>query len=64
MHAEAFRTLWAPSVRSCRAIVPGQGPVFEGEQPIDDTLDYLRFVADVTARPGGRAEPAGRRQAY
>ena len=36
-----------------RTVVPGHGPVFEGEGPIDDTLDYLRFVQDTAAR--GRA---------
>ena len=33
-----------------RTIVPGHGPVFEGQDPINDTLDYLRFVLDVAAR--------------
>ena len=33
-----------------RTIVPGHGPVFEGAEPIDATLDYLRFVTDVAAR--------------
>ena len=33
-----------------RVTVPGHGPVFEGRQPIDDTLDYLRFVQDTAAR--------------
>ena len=33
-----------------RTIVPGHGPVFEGSEPIDATLDYLRFVTDVAAR--------------
>ena len=28
-------------------IVPGHGPVFNGDEPINATLDYLRFVADV-----------------
>jgi cyclase len=31
-------------------IVPGHGPVFGGREPIDATLDYLRFVQDVAAR--------------
>ena len=45
-----------------RTIVPGHGPVFEGAEPIDATLDYLRFVTDVAAR-GRHAglQPAGRR---
>ena len=33
-----------------RTIVPGHGPVFEDSVPIDDTLDYLRFVLAVAAR--------------
>jgi cyclase len=33
-----------------RTIVPGHGPVFEGSEPIDATLDYLRFVTDIAAR--------------
>ena len=33
-----------------RTIVPGHGPVFESSEPIDATLDYLRFVTDVAAR--------------
>ncbi|GAA1380681.1 MBL fold metallo-hydrolase [Pseudonocardia kongjuensis] len=33
--------------------VPGHGPVFHGHGPLDDTLDYLRFVLDLAAR--GRA---------
>jgi cyclase len=36
-----------------RTVVPGHGPVFEGDQPVRATLDYLRFVQDVAAR--GRA---------
>ena len=31
-------------------IVPGHGPVFAGQEPIDDTLAYLRFVTDVAER--------------
>jgi cyclase len=31
-------------------VVPGHGPVFSGRGPLDDTLDYLRFVAGVAAR--------------
>jgi cyclase len=30
--------------------VPGHGPVFGDRGPIDDTLDYLRFVLDVAVR--------------
>jgi cyclase len=33
-----------------RTIVPGHGPVFGSPEPIDATLDYLRFVTDVAAR--------------
>jgi cyclase len=33
-----------------RTIVPGHGPVFENREPIDATLDYLRFVLDAAAR--------------
>ena len=36
-----------------RTVVPGHGPVFEGTEPIEATLDYLRFVLDLAAR--GRA---------
>jgi cyclase len=36
-----------------RTVVPGHGPVFEGDEPVSATLDYLRFVLDVAAR--GRA---------
>jgi len=35
-------------------IVPGHGQIFAGTAPIDDTLDYLRFVAD-TAATGRRS---------
>jgi cyclase len=31
-------------------IVPGHGAVFEGQGPLDATVDYLRFVLDVAAR--------------
>ncbi len=31
-------------------IVPGHGPVFHDVGPLDDTLDYLRFVLDVASR--------------
>jgi cyclase len=36
-----------------RVIVPGHGPVFEGDGPIADTLDYLTLVGDLAA--SGRA---------
>ena len=32
-----------------QTIVPGHGPVFSGQDPIDSTLDYLRLVLDVAA---------------
>ncbi|MGE5288081.1 MAG: MBL fold metallo-hydrolase [Micromonosporaceae bacterium] len=32
-----------------QTIVPGHGPVFSGQGPIDATLDYLRFVLGVAA---------------
>jgi cyclase len=38
-----------------QTIVPGHGPVFSGTGPIDDTLDYLRFVLDLA----GAARAAG-----
>ena len=33
-----------------QTIVPGHGPVFHDDGPIDATLDYLRFVLDVAAQ--------------
>jgi cyclase len=33
-----------------QTIVPGHGPVFTGDGPLDATLDYLRFVLDLAAR--------------
>ncbi|HEY4849789.1 MAG TPA: MBL fold metallo-hydrolase, partial [Streptosporangiaceae bacterium] len=33
-----------------KTTVPGHGPVFDDQEPIDATLDYLRFVLDVAAR--------------
>jgi cyclase len=30
--------------------VPGHGPVFTGAGPLEETLDYLRFVLDLAAR--------------
>jgi cyclase len=36
-----------------QTIVPGHGPVFHDADPIDATLDYLRFVLDTATR--GRA---------
>lgn len=39
---------------NAQIIVPGHGQVFSGAAPIEHTLDYLRFVADVAAR-GRRA---------
>jgi cyclase len=36
-----------------RTIVPGHGPVFTGAEPIEQTMDYLRFVQQTAA--GGQA---------
>jgi cyclase len=33
-----------------QTIVPGHGPVFTGTGPLEQTLDYLRFVLDAAAR--------------
>ena len=30
-----------------RTLVPGHGPVFHDEEPLDETLRYLRFVLDL-----------------
>jgi len=49
--AAALEQVVAPL--GARVIVPGHGPVFEGDGPIGDTLDYLTFVRDLAAR--GRA---------
>jgi cyclase len=49
--AAALEQVVAPL--GARVIVPGHGPVFEGDGPIADTLDYLRFVQDLAA--SGRA---------
>jgi cyclase len=46
--AAALEQLIAPL--GARIIVPGHGPVFEGDGPIGDTLDYLTFVRDLAAR--------------
>jgi cyclase len=35
---------------SAATVVPGHGPVFTGEGPVDATLDYLRFVLGIAAR--------------
>jgi cyclase len=35
---------------NAQTTVPGHGPVFHGRGPLDDTLDYLRFVLDLAAR--------------
>ena len=42
---EVLETVVAPL--GARTIVPGHGPVFGDSGPIEDTLDYLRFVLDV-----------------
>ena len=44
---EVLETVVAPL--GAQTIVPGHGPVFGDSGPIDDTLDYLRFVLDVAA---------------
>ena len=31
-------------------VVPGHGPVFHDRKPVDETLDYLRFVLDLARR--------------
>ena len=49
--AAALEQVVAPL--GARVTVPGHGPVFEGDGPIGDTLDYLRFVRDLAAN--GRA---------
>lgn len=48
-----------------RTIVPGHGPVFEEQGPLDATLDYLRFVLDlaVSCRAEGLSPLEGARQA-
>lgn len=33
-----------------KTVVPGHGPVFDGDGPVDSTLRYLRFVLDVASR--------------
>src|SRR5215470_17355501 len=38
---------------SARTIVPGHGPVFEGTEPIEQTLAYLRFVQRTAAAGHG-----------
>ena len=57
---EVLETVVAPL--AARIIVPGHGPVFGGLGPIEETLDYLRFVLDVAVgcREAGLS-PAGRR---
>jgi cyclase len=37
-----------------QTVVPGHGPVFHDETPLEDTLTYLRFVLELAER--GRAE--------
>ena len=45
---EVLETVVAPL--GARTIVPGHGPVFGDRGPVDDTLDYLRFVLDIAVR--------------
>ena len=40
-----------------QTIVPGHGPVFHDDGPIDATLDYLRFVLDVAAQAAAAGVP-------
>ncbi|MDR0343838.1 MAG: MBL fold metallo-hydrolase [Nocardiopsaceae bacterium] len=53
-------------VRPLRAatVVPGHGPVFSGEEPLDATLGYLRFVLGVaaSAREAGLSPLAAARE--
>jgi cyclase len=48
-----------------QTIVPGHGPVFTGTGPIEETLDYLRFVLDLAqaARAAGLTPLEAARQA-
>ena len=48
---DVLRQVIAPL--GARTIVPGHGPVFAGTEPIDRTIDYLRFVQQTAA--GGQA---------
>jgi cyclase len=40
-----------------QTIVPGHGPVFSGPEPVEATLDYLRFVLDLAARARAAGVP-------
>ncbi len=40
-----------------QTIVPGHGPVFHGDGPLDATLDYLRFVLDVAGQAVAEGVP-------
>jgi len=35
---------------NAKTTVPGHGPVFSGQGPVDATLDYLKFVTDLAAK--------------
>lgn len=48
---DVLRNVLAPL--NAATVVPGHGPVFHGRAPLDETLDYLRFVLDLAGR--GRA---------
>jgi cyclase len=48
---EVLETVVAPL--GAATTVPGHGPVFHDRAPLEDTLDYLRFVLDLAER--GRA---------
>ena len=42
---------------NAQTIVPGHGAVFHDRGPLDDTLDYLRFVLDLATRAVAEAVP-------
>jgi cyclase len=44
---DVLRQVIAPL--GARTIVPGHGPVFTGTEPIEQTMDYLRFVQQTAA---------------
>jgi cyclase len=42
---------------AAHTVVPGHGPVFHDEQPLADTLDYLRFVLELAERAHAQNVP-------
>lgn len=52
-YLDAISSVTTAPVRGATTIVPGHGPVFESSEPIDDTLEYLRFIERTAA--GGSA---------